>query len=79
MTKVEILQHRINTRVRLGDDLDEALEDAIKQAFPMRSEDAQADLFAKLRPLLDEYPNGARRKIALTQALKGYEMGRARG
>lgn len=75
----DTILHRYNIRLRLGDDQDEALEDGIKTAYPARSEDAQADAFAILRPLLDEYTAGVQRRVAFTHAIKKYELSRTYG
>lgn len=77
---VESIRKFVNTKVRLGSDLDEAVEQAIAKYYSMRSEDAQADIFAAIRHVFDEHPHdGTGRKLALTEALRRYEIGRIRG
>lgn len=68
-----------DTRVRLGDDVDDAVTYAIDQVYRMRSEDARADIYAAIREQFDLYPNGTSRKIALVGKLRAYEISRIYG
>ncbi|AHB12120.1 hypothetical protein Paz_23 [Xylella phage Paz] len=68
-----------DTRVRLGDDMDDAVTYAIAQVYPRQSEDSQADIFAAIRSAFDEYPNGTSRKIAVIGHLRRWQIGRIYG
>ncbi|WKC56412.1 hypothetical protein [Stenotrophomonas phage c9-N] len=77
---VESIRKFVNNEVRLGADMDEAVEQAIAKYYSLRSEDAQADIFAAIRHVFDEHPHdGIGRKLALTEALRRYEIGRIHG
>lgn len=70
----------VSERVRLGGDLDGAVEYAIAQVYGNYSEDAQADVFASIRHVFDEHPyDGVGRSIALKQALRNYAIKRITG
>lgn len=58
---------------------DEAVEYAIKQVYPMYSEDALADVFASLRESFDKFPSGITRRMDLTFKLRDYQYKRTRG
>ncbi|WWO60299.1 hypothetical protein [Xanthomonas phage SB4] len=75
----ESIERKYNERVRLGGDKDDAVTDAIKHAYPSLSEDAQADVFGRIRDLFDEFPSGITRKMALGKALRDYAIGRIYG
>lgn len=74
--RAQRLQKYYDTRIRLGDDKDTAVEYGLKILFPLYSEDAQADVFAFVRPAFDDYPSGLSRRIALTTALRKHSHGR---
>lgn len=73
-----IMRHT-DVRVRLGDDLDTAVEYAVDQTYRMRSEDARSDIYAFIRETFDLYPNGTPRRIGLIAKLRAYEISRIYG
>lgn len=58
---------------------DEAVEYAIKQVFPLYSEDALADLYAVVRESFDNFPGGITRRLDLTKRLRDYQYRRLHG
>lgn len=70
----------VSTQVRLGYDMDEAVETAIARCYGSYSEDAQADVFGAIRHVFDEHPHdGVGRGLALREALRRYAIRRITG
>lgn len=76
---VDTIERRYNQLIRLDTDKEEAIDEAVAHAYPRRSEDAQADIVATIAHIFDEYPSGITRKMAMTTALRNYEIARIRG
>ncbi|QYW01978.1 hypothetical protein CPT_Pepon028 [Stenotrophomonas phage Pepon] len=70
----ENISRYYDQQLRRGFEKDDAVEYAIRQVWPLKSEDAQADIFAAIRHVFDEYPSGVSRKIALSSAVEKYRI-----
>lgn len=69
--QAEHILRSYNNRVAWGEDTDReaALQDAINSAYPMRTDEEKADLYAKLMENWDEYPAGTGRLLYVVSTI----------